>query len=51
MSSKPIQGIAADEMQRSSMALGAALDEIIQSIERNSKPPKPWPQHPDTRKR
>ena len=44
-------GLLLTKLQRSSMALGAALDEIIQSIERNSKRPKPRPQHSDTRKR
>jgi hypothetical protein len=43
-------GLLLTKLRRSSMALGAALDEIIQSIERNSKRPKPQPQHP-TRKR
>jgi TetR/AcrR family transcriptional regulator, transcriptional repressor for nem operon len=44
-------GLLLAKLQRSSMALGAALDEIIQAIERSSKRPKPRPQHPDTRKR
>jgi TetR/AcrR family transcriptional repressor of nem operon len=44
-------GLLLTKLQRSSMALGAALDEIIQSIERNSKRPKPRPQHSDARKR
>jgi TetR/AcrR family transcriptional regulator, transcriptional repressor for nem operon len=43
-------GLLLTKLQRSSTALGAALDEIIQSIERDSKRPKPQPQHPDTRK-
>ncbi|MFO1111954.1 MAG: TetR/AcrR family transcriptional regulator [Bradyrhizobium sp.] len=44
-------GLLLAKLQRSSTALGAALDEIIDFIERNSKPPKPRPQHPDNRKR
>ncbi len=44
-------GLLLTKLQRSSMALGAALDEVIQSIERNSERPKPRPQRPDTRKR
>jgi TetR/AcrR family transcriptional regulator, transcriptional repressor for nem operon len=44
-------GLLLTKLRRSSMALGAALDEIIQSIERNSRRPKPRPQYPDTGKR
>jgi TetR/AcrR family transcriptional regulator, transcriptional repressor for nem operon len=44
-------GLLLAKLQRSSMALGAALDEIIESIERNSRRPKPQSQPPDTRKR
>jgi hypothetical protein len=39
------------KLQRSSTALGAALDEIIQYIERNSRQPKQRVQHSGTRKR
>jgi TetR/AcrR family transcriptional regulator, transcriptional repressor for nem operon len=44
-------GLLLTKLQRSSTALGAALDEIIQSIERNSKRPKPRLQHHDTHRR
>jgi AcrR family transcriptional regulator len=44
-------GLLLTKLQRSSIALGAALDEIIQSIERNSKRRKPRQQYRDTRKR
>jgi len=44
-------GLLLSKLQRSSTALATALDEIIQSIERNSRRPKPRPQHHGTRKR
>ena len=44
-------GLLLTKSQRSSIALGTALDQIIQSIEHDFKRPKPRPRHTDTRKR
>jgi len=44
-------GLLLSKLQRSSTALGTALDEIIQFIERNSKRPKPRLQRHAARKR
>jgi AcrR family transcriptional regulator len=44
-------GLLLAKLQRSSTALGAALDEIISTLERNSKSPVPPPRHPDARRR